>query len=248
VDLGLNGRTAVVCGASSGLGLASAEALAREGANVAMFARRRETLEREAERIGAIAVRGDVTSASDLERLVRRTVEAFGGIDILVWNSGGPPPGKATELADEALEEAFALLMLPAVRLVRLSLPHLERSAGGRIICITSIAVKEPVPHLALSNALRPGVTGWAKSLARELGPRGITVNCVAPGRIATARMDELYGAAGPPPELLADIPLGRIGEPHEFADVVCFLASDRAAYVSGITLTVDGGGSHGLL
>ncbi len=248
MDLGLNGRTAVVCGASSGLGLASAEALAREGANVAMFARRRETLEREAERIGAVAVRGDVTSGSDLERLVGRTLAAFGGIDIVVWNSGGPPPGKAVDIADDGLEDAFALLVLPAVRLVRLCLPHLERSAGGRIICITSVAVKEPVPHLALSNTLRPGVTGWAKSLARELGPKSITVNCVAPGRIATPRMDELYGPTGPPAEIIGDIPLGRIGEPREFADVVCFLASDRAAYVSGITLAVDGGASRGLL
>src|SRR5215218_9582835 len=248
VDLGLNGRTAVVCGASSGLGLASAEALAREGANVAMLARRRETLEREAERIGAVAVRGDVTSAADLERLVERTLEAFGAIDIVVWNSGGPPPGKAVEIDDERLEDAFALLMLPAIRLVRLCLPHLERSPGGRIICITSVAVKEPVPHLALSNTLRPGVTGWAKSLARELGPTGITVNCVAPGRIATPRLQELYGPAGPPAEIVADIPLGRIGEPREFGDVVCFLASDRAAYVSGVTLAVDGGASRGLL
>src|SRR5450432_3437380 len=120
MELGLRGRTAIVCGASSGLRLASAEALADEGANVTMFARRRDELELEANRIGALAVRGDVTNATDLERVVAKTIEAFGGIDILVWNSGGPPASQATELTDDALEAAFELLLLPAVRLVRL--------------------------------------------------------------------------------------------------------------------------------
>ena len=248
MDLGLHGRTAIVCGASSGLGLGSAEALAEEGANVAMLARRREQLELDAERIGALAVRGDVTNAADLERLVSKTLEAFGGIDIVVWNSGGPPPGKAAEITDDSLEAAFELLLLPAVRLVRLALPHLERSPAGRVICITSSAVKEPVPHLALSNTIRPGVTGWAKSLARELGPKGITVNCVAPGRIDTPRMKEVYGEDGPSAEELAQIPLGRMGTPREFGDVVCFLASERASYVTGVTLLVDGRISRGLL
>ena len=173
MDLGLKGRTAIVCGASAGLGLASAEALAEEGANVAMFARRREQLEQQADRIGALAVRGDVTNAADLQRLVDLTVQAFGGIDIVVWNSGGPPPGPAAEITDDRLEMAFELLLLPAVRLIRLCLPHLEASAAGRIVCITSVAVKEPVPHLSLSNTIRPAVTGWAKSLARELGAEG---------------------------------------------------------------------------
>jgi 3-oxoacyl-[acyl-carrier protein] reductase len=248
MDLGLRGRTAIVCGASSGLGLASAEALAEEGANVAMLSRRREQLEQHAERIGALAVRGDVSNEADLERLVERTLQAFGGIDIVVWNSGGPPPGTASEITDEHLETAFELLLLPAVRLVRLTLPHLERSGAGRLVFITSGAVKEPTAHLALSNTLRPGVTGYAKTLARELGPRGVTVNCVAPGRIDTPRMTELYGDSGPSAAELEQIPLGRLGTPREFGDVVCFLASDRAAYVTGTTVLVDGGLSHGLL
>jgi 3-oxoacyl-[acyl-carrier protein] reductase len=248
MELGLRGRTAIVCGASSGLGRASAEALAEEGANVAMFARRRDELERDANRIGALAVRGDVTNGADLERLVEQTLEAFGGVDIIVWNSGGPPAGKASEVTDEQLESAFELLLQPAVRLVRLALPHVRRSEAGRIVFITSATVKEPTPHLALSNALRPGLTGWAKTLSRELGPDGITVNCVAPGRIDTPRMTELYGPDGPPPAELAQIPLGRMGRPREFGDVVCFLASDRAAYITGTTVLVDGGSSRGLV
>jgi 3-oxoacyl-[acyl-carrier protein] reductase len=241
VDLGLKGRTALVTGASSGMGLATAESLAAEGANVSMFARRRELLEREADRIGALAVRGDVTLPEHLERAVSQTLKAFGGIDILIWNSGGPPPGPATEITPESLEEAVELLLAPAVRLVQLCLPHLRKSEGGRIIGITSIAAKEPTDHLSLSNTIRPGVTGYFKSLSRELGPDAITVNCVAPGRIATARLEQLY-PEGPTPEQLAEVPCGRWGEPREFGDVVCFLASERARYVSGQTIVVDGG------
>ena len=241
MDLGLKGRTALVCGASSGLAHASAEALAEEGANVTMFARRRDVLEREADRIGALAVRGDVTLPQDLERAVDQTLQAFGGLDILVWNSGGPPPGRATDVTPDAVEQAVELLLQPAVRLVQLCLPHLEASSGGRIVAITSLAAKEPTQHLALSNMIRPGLTGWLKTLAHELGPKGITVNCVAPGRIATDRLAYLY-PEGPTEEQLQEIPLGRWGDPREFGDVVCFLASERARYVSGQTIVVDGG------
>jgi 3-oxoacyl-[acyl-carrier protein] reductase len=247
MDLGLKGRTAIVSGASSGLGLATAEALAGEGANVTMFARRREVLEREADRIGALAVRGDVTNPRDLKAVVDRTVEAFGGLDILVWNGGGPPPGTATAITPESVEEAVELLLAPFVRFVDLCLPHLVQSQGGRILVFTSSAVKEPTEHLALSNTVRPAVTGYAKSLARELGPQGVTVNCVAPGRIDTARLAQLY-PDGPGEEDLKAIPLGRWGTPQEFGDVACFLASDRARYVTGTTVVVDGGLTRGLL
>ena len=246
MDLGLKGRTAIVCGASSGIGLATAESLAGEGANVTMFARRRDLLEREADRIGALAVRGDVTNPRDLDAVVRRTVEAFGGIDILVWNSGGPPPGGPRELTAEAIGEAVDLMLIPPIRLVELCLPHLLQSPAGRILVFTSIAVIEPADNLALTNAVRPGVTGWAKSLARELGPQGITVNCVAPGRIETARLAQLY-PDGPSEADLNAIPLRRWGTPQEFGDVACFLASDRARYVTGTTLLVDGGLARGL-
>jgi 3-oxoacyl-[acyl-carrier protein] reductase len=246
MDLGLKGRTAIVCGASSGLGLATAEALAAEGANVTMFARRREVLEREADRIGALAVRGDVTNPRDLRAAVDQTVEAFAGVDIVVWNSGGPPPGPAMAVTPETVEEAVELLLTPLLRLVDLCLPHLVQSAGGRILVFTSTAAKEPSDHLALSNTVRPGVTGWAKSLARELGPQGVTVNCMAPGRIDTARLAQLY-PDGPSEADLQSIPLRRWGTPQEFGEVACFLASDRASYVTATTVVVDGGLTRGL-
>jgi 3-oxoacyl-[acyl-carrier protein] reductase len=248
VDLGLTGRTAIVCGASAGIGLGCAEALAEAGANVVMFARRADVLEREAERLGAVPVAGDVRNAADLACLVAAALERFGGIDVLVLNSGGPPRTRALDVTDEQVEDAVALLLLSAVRLVRLCRPHLEASGRGRVIAITSSAVKEPVDNLALSNAVRPGLTGWLKSVSRELGPSGVTVNAVAPGRIDTARLHEVYGDAGPTEADLAAIPLRRLGTPRELGDVVCFLASDRAAYVTGATIAVDGGLTRGLL
>lgn len=246
MELGLTGRTAIVCGASSGIGLGIAEALAADGANVVMFARRRETLEAEAERLGGLPVVGDVTVAEDLERLVDTTVETFGGIDVLVNNSAGPPRTTAAGLDASQVETAVQLLLVSVVRLTGLCLPHLERSPAGRIVNVTSSSVREPIDNLALSNAVRPGVIGWAKTLARELGPKGITVNSIAPGRIDTERVREVY-PDGPTETDLAGIPLRRLGAPREVGDVVAFLASDRAAYVSGCVIPVDGGLLRGL-
>ena len=222
MELGLEGRTAIVCGGSSGMGLAVAEALAAEGANVAMFARRREVLEREADRIGAL--------------------------DVLVLNGGGPKPAVAASLTAGAVDEAVALLLTSHMTLVGHCLPHLRASGHGRIVAIESSSVREPIDNLALSNAVRPGVVGWLKTLARELAPDGITVNTVAPGRIDTERLRDVYGDDGPTEADLAQIALGRLGTPAEVASVVAFLASDRAGYVTGTVLPVDGGLTRGLL
>jgi 3-oxoacyl-[acyl-carrier protein] reductase len=246
VELGLSDRTAVVCGASSGIGLGIAESLTGEGASVVMFARRRDLLERQAERIGGLAVPGDVTSAEDLERLVSTAVDTYGGIDILVNNSGGPPRTTAAELDAAKVEAAVELLLVSIVRLTGLCLPHLERSPAGRVVTVTSSSVREPIDNLALSNSVRPGIAGWSKSLARELGPKGITVNCIAPGRIDTDRVREVY-PDGPSAEDLATIPLRRLGTTREVGDVVTFLCSDRASYVSGTVILVDGALTRGL-
>jgi 3-oxoacyl-[acyl-carrier protein] reductase len=246
MDLGLRGRTAVVCGASSGIGLGIAESLAGEGANIVMLARRAEPLEREAARLGALAVVGDVTSSADAERVVQAAVAAHGGIDILVNNSGGPARSTAAELRVEQVEETVRLLLLSVVRLTGLCLQFLRQSPSGRIVNVTSSSVREPIENLALSNAVRPGVVGWAKTLARELGPDGITVNCIAPGRIDTERIREVY-PDGPSEADLATIPLRRLGTTREVGDVVAFLCSERAAYVSGTVLLVDGALTRGL-
>lgn len=246
MDLGLKGRTAIVCGGSAGIGLGIAEALADEGVNLALFARRPDVLERQAERLGALAVSGDVSFAEDLGRLVRATVDAFGGVDIVVNNSGGPPRTSALELDEEGIHAAVQLMLVSAVRLTSLCLPYLEKSPAGRIVNVTSSTVREPADNLALSNAVRPGVVGWAKTLARELGPRGITVNSIAPGWIDTARIREVHPEGPSETDLLA-IPLRRLGAPREIGDLVAFLCSNRGAYITGTVVPVDGGMLRGL-
>lgn len=246
MDLGLSGRTALVLGASSGLGLASAQSLREEGANVAMLGRRQELLRQEAERIGALPVVGDVRRTDDLERAVQGAVDAYGGLDILVLNGGGPSPGPAQTASEDSIVQAVDLLLRPVVGAVGAALAHLRSSGQGRIISISSVSVFEPVDGLVLSNAVRPGVWGYLKTLSREVGRDGITVNLVAPGRIATARLAELYG--GEPSESAAEgIPVGRLGAPRELGDVVCFLASRQAAYLNGVVVPVDGGLSRAL-
>jgi 3-oxoacyl-[acyl-carrier protein] reductase len=188
-----------------------------------------------------------VTNPADLKRLVDRTIEAFGGIDILVNNSGGPPRTPALGLADDQVESAVELLLLSAIRLTGLCLPQLERSGRGRVINIESSSVREPIDNLALSNAVRPGVVGWANTLAREIGSKKITVNTIAPGRIETERLAEAY-AGKPRTEDLEVIPLRRFGQPREIGAVACFLASDAASYVTGTVIPVDGGLTRFLL
>jgi 3-oxoacyl-[acyl-carrier protein] reductase len=233
-------------GASSGLGLASAQALHEEDANVVMFARREELLRQEAEQIGATAVVGDIRRGEDLERAVDTATEQYGGLDVLVLGGGGPPPGPAQAASADSVQQAVDLLLKPIVATVAAAVPRLRDSDQGRIISIASISVLEPVDGLVLSNAVRPGVWGYLKTLSRELGADGVTVNMVAPGRIATARLTDLYGGELPE-SASAGIPLGRVGTPRELGDVVCFLASRQASYLNGVVIPIDGGASRSL-
>jgi 3-oxoacyl-[acyl-carrier protein] reductase len=263
MDLGLNGRIALVAASSRGLGRAIAQALGREGARLVMCARDRDRLEEAGDRICAATGAEVSTVVADLSDPVgpRRFVEAAvahaGGVDVLVTNTGGPPPGTFDELDDDAWRRAFDLLLLSAVRLIREALPHMERRGGGRIINVVSIAVKEPIAGLLLSNALRAAVVGMAKTLAAELGPRGILVNNVCPGRIATERLSELdedrSARVGIPVEQVRleaqrRIPLGRYGQPEELGALVAFLASSQASYITGATILCDGGLFSGLM
>ena len=252
MDLGLEGTAAVVGGASSGMGLAIARALAGEGAGVTMLARDPERLANAAAGIeGALTVAGDVRDLSALEQAVERTLAERGRLDIIVNNAGGPPPGTFESTAPEAWADAFELSLNSAVRLTRLALPHLRAGGRGRIVNITSWSVREPIPNLMLSNAIRPGVVGWAKTLAHELGPDGITVNTIAPGKIDTPRVRELWQHWPDPEEAqardVAAIPVRRIGTPDEIGAVVAFLCSVQAGYISGVVLPVDGGALRGI-
>ena len=244
---GLTGRTAIVCGSSSGMGLAIAERFREGDANVVMFARRADVLEREAGRLGGVAVAGDVRDSSDRRRLVDTTVERFGGVDILVNNSGGPGRGHALDMGVDDVRDAVELLLVSAVDLTLLCVPHLRRSGRGRVINVESSTIREPTPALVLSNAVRPGVAGWMKTLAGEVGPDGVTVNTLAPGRIDTERLREVY-PDGPTEEDLKAIPLRRLGQPREIAEVAAFLASDAGGYVTGTVIPVDGGLTRGLI
>jgi len=262
METGLAGKVALVCAASRGLGKAAARGLAAEGARVAMCARHMPTLQAAAAEIqsetGAevLAIAADVSRRSDIVRLVDQTVQHFGGLDILVTNSGGPKAGLFSATTESDWRDAIDLVLLSTVLLCMEAVPHMRRG-GGRIINITSISAKQPIAGLMLSNALRPAVTGFSKTLANELARDGILVNCVAPGYTRTDRVIELAEATaareGVPVEAVEkrtvqNIPLGRMAEPSEFADLVVFLASDRGRYITGTTIPVDGGYLRGLM
>jgi len=257
MDLGLKNKVALVAASSQGLGRAVAEELAAEGASLVLCARDSRTLAETAASIAektnahVLAVPADVTRAEDIKRVVEGGNERFGRIDILVTNAGGPPAGRFEQLTHQQWEDAIRLTLLSAVELTRQVLPGMKERRWGRIINITSIAVKQPVENLLLSNSLRAGLTGFARTLANEVAPDGITVNNVLPGYTRTERLDELAEMMAEkqgisPHEFRGkwekEIPMGRLGEPREFAALVTFLASERASYVTGTSVQVDGG------
>lgn len=253
MDLGLKGRSALVTAASKGLGRACAEALIAEGAEVFINSRDPVAIENTAKQINAAGwFAADVSKPGDPEALIKAAITRLSGLDVLVVNAGGPPPGTFQSTPLEVWEVAFHLTLMSAVRLIRAALPNLKRSDQGRIVCITSITVRQPVPNIALSNSIRGAVTGLAKTLSRELAPDRITVNCIAPDNILTARIRQVAAASGADPEeqikrMAAAAPLGRLGDPAEFGATCAFICSKQAGYISGQTLGVDGGALIGV-
>jgi 3-oxoacyl-[acyl-carrier protein] reductase len=242
MDLGIRGKVALVTASSKGLGRAAAIALAAEGAKVVISARGEGPLNATAEEISALGgevhpVKADVTEADSPGRLVTATLNRYGSLDILVPNAGGPPPARATELTDEQIEAAVNANLTTSVRLVREALPALKDKGWGRICCITSWSVKQPMRELSLSNLARTGLWAWAKTAAFDLFPSGVTLNLICPGPHATERMEALGGGGA-----------GPMGDPGDFGRIVAFLCSEPARYVSGTAVMVDGAASAGLL
>ncbi len=241
MDLGLSGARALVTAASKGLGKACAAALAHEGARVFIVSRDDSLLARVEQEIGAAGhLALDLARPGNPARAVRAAVDALGGLEILICNAGGPPPGTFQSTPLENWEKAYQLTLMSAVRLAEAALPHLKQSGRGRIVNVTSTSVRQPIPNLVLSNAFRSAVTATAKTLSMEVARDNVTVNNLAPGTILTDRAKELYGDSMP--EVEKTIPMGRLGTPQEYGAVCAFLCSLQAGYVTGQTLGVDGG------
>jgi 3-oxoacyl-[acyl-carrier protein] reductase len=263
MDLGLKDRVALVAASSKGLGKACAQELAREGARVVICARDPEQLVAAADEIASatgaevLPVEADLTDHAQIRNLVAQTLDLFGRIDVLVTNNGGPPAGYFDGFDDEAWLQAHQLTLMSAVRLIREVLPAMRAQKWGRIVNITSVSVKQPIDNLLLSNVYRPGVVGLAKTLSAQVAGDGITINNVAPGYTRTDRVLDLARARAADGEqtveevltgTAADVPLGRMGQPDELAALVAFLASERAGYITGATIQVDGGYVRSLL
>ena len=262
MDLGLKGRGVIVAASSQGIGRAAAESFAREGAQVAMCARTEKVLNEAAEAIRkatggeVLAEPVDVTDAGQVQRFVELVVKRFGRIDVCVTNAGGPPAKNFLSLSADEWRKAVDLNFMSVVHLAKAVIPHMQRHRWGRIVTITSVTVKQPVAELIMSNAVRAAVVGLVKSLSNEFGKDGILINNVGPGYTATERLEELAGvralAAGASPEQIyqswaQEIPARRLGTPQEIADLIVWLSSERASYITGQTILADGGLYRGL-
>ncbi len=263
MDLGLRDKVALVAASSRGLGRAVAEELAAEGARLVLCARGEAALRETAASIEqasgqrVVAVAADLGEVAGVERVVAEAVRAFGRVDVLVTNTGGPPSGPFESHSSDVWRDAVRHNLESVLNLTRLVIPGMRERRWGRIINVTSIAAKQPVANLILSNTVRAGVTGFARTLANEVAPSGITVNNVLPGYTRTRRVEDLAAqlaaARGTAPNAAveaweSEIPMARLGEPREFAALVAFLASERASYITGTSITVDGGWTKGLL
>ncbi|HET9394283.1 MAG TPA: SDR family oxidoreductase [Candidatus Rubrimentiphilum sp.] len=253
MDLGIRGRTALVTGASSGLGRACALALAREGARVALAARRKPELEAaagEARAEGSPDARGytvDLRDAGSIDEMLAQVQSDFGAIDILIANGGGPKAGTFTQLQPADWDEAYAGTLRPMLQLVHAVVPSMRERHWGRIVALTSTSVKQPIPNLALSNIFRTALVSALKTLSSEIASDGVTVNAIATGRVRTARLRAIYGGDEAMERAGNDVPIGRIASPEEFAQLVTFLCGEPAGYITGQTIAIDGGLTAGV-
>lgn len=263
MDLGLKDKRAFVAGSSQGLGYAAAYALAKEGCKVAVNGRDEEKIKATAKKMAnetgsqVIGLAGDVSLPDVPEKLIQQTAEAFGGLDILITNSGGPMPGSIDSLDEAAWQKGIDLCFMSHVRLIKSALPYLRKSDSASILTVTSLTVRQPIPNLLISNSVRNATIGLTKSLALELGAEGIRVNSIIPGWTATERVTELFEDRAKRNKTTveeeaqrqaADIPLGRMGKPEEFANVAVFLVSPAASYITGSMVNVDGSVIKGIL
>ncbi len=263
MNLGIKGKSAIVCGASQGLGRACAEALAGEGVNLVLCSREFDKIFATARSISEtfggdiVPIAADISLAESPDKIVKEALKKFGSIDILVNNTGSPASGMFDEVGDTEWENAFHLILMSAVRMSRAVLPYMTREGWGRIINLASISVKQPIPGLLLSNSLRNAVVGMAKTLSCEVAPHGVLINTIAMGYFDTARLSDIIKSRAMDSgisfedareNLESAIPLGRIGKPEELAWLVAFLASERASYITGATIQIDGGMFAGIM
>ena len=262
MDLGIKNKIALVTASSQGLGKATALSLAKEGVNLAICSRDEKAINvtadeiRKATGVKVFALAADVSKPSDTDKIVDSVIKEYGRIEILINNAGGPPAGKISSLSDSEWEKGFNLTMMSMIRLTRSVLPFMEKQQWGRVVSIVSISAKQPIDELLISSTLRPGILGLSKVLANQYGRFNITINTVCPGYVLTKRQEELSHSRSAEKnismedylaESAKNIPVGRLGRPEEIGDVIAFLSSEKASYINGANILVDGGQAKGI-